>query len=550
MRVKAVPRAPETVATPLMAVLVAADRPFEELDALDRVSGGVLGRAVRAGDFKGRRGDRVLGYGYGGEDPDPTAARTRVGPDRVLFLGVGDSASLTPESLRRASGSAVRAAEDYRVSSLALCPDHLGVGADSTRVQAAVEGLVLASWRFAELRSGEGGGMGVEGGAAGPGGPGAVAETGGGAGAVGGGDGEEPGGLAGAPGGRTPPRVESVVLAGESAAEWVEAVRTGHAFAEGENLARTLQARPGNVATPSHLAAEAERIAAEAGLECEILGPAEMEAERMGALLSVARGSREEPRLIVLRHRGGEAGDAPLVLVGKGLTFDAGGISLKPAKGMEQMKYDMSGGAAVLGAMLAIGRLGLPVNVTAVVPSSENLPGGSATKPGDVVRSRAGKTIEVINTDAEGRLILADALHYAAEWNPAAMVDCATLTGACVIALGHHRSALLGNDEELVEELRAAGDRAAEPCWPLPLDGEYRKQLKSDFADLKNVGGRPAGTITAACFLSEFVGSAPWAHLDIAGTAYGKTKKPYLRNGPAGVPCRLLLEWVRARAGL
>ena len=345
-------------------------------------------------------------------------------------------------------------------------------------------------------------------------------------------------------------RVASATLVGASARGWKEAVRIGHAFAEGENLARTLQARPGNVATPSHLAAEATRIAGESGLECEILGPAEMEDEGMDALLSVARGSVEEPRLIVLRHPGGEEGAAPLVLVGKGLTFDAGGISLKPARGMEKMKYDMSGGAAVLGAMLAIGRLGLPVNVTGVVPSSENLPSGSATKPGDVISSRAGKSIEVINTDAEGRLILADALHYASEWEPAAIVDCATLTGACVVALGHHRSALLGNDEALLEELRAAGDRAGEPCWPLPLDADYRRQLRSDFADLKNVGGRPAGTITAASFLSEFVEDAPWAHLDIAGTAYGKTRKPYLRNGPAGIPCRLLLEWVRARAGV
>ena len=504
MRLEVVSRDPKTVATPLMVVPVASDRPFEELGALDRMAGGVLARAVAAGDFEGRRGDRVPGYG---DD--------REGPDRVLFLGVGEAASLEPEDLRRVGGRAVRAAEAHRVSSLALCVEHLGAAADDAGVQAAAEGLVLASWRFAELRSAEDGGGGAD-----------------------------------SNGERTPPRVESAVLVGTPAPAWDEAVRTGHAFAEGENLARTLQARPGNVATPSHLAAEAERIAAEAGLECEILGPAEMEAERMGALLSVARGSREEPRLIVLRHRGGEAGDAPLVLVGKGLTFDAGGISLKPAKGMEDMKYDMSGGAAVLGAMLSIGRLGLPVNVTAVVPSSENLPGGSATKPGDVVRSRAGKSIEVINTDAEGRLILADALHYAAQWNPAAIVDCATLTGACVIALGHHRSALLGNNEELLAALQAAGDRAAEPCWPLPLDGEYRKQLESDFADLKNVGGRPAGTITAACFLSEFVGSAPWAHLDIAGTAYGRTKKPYLKNGPAGVPCRLLLEWVRARAGL
>ena len=506
MHLEVVPQAPETVATPLMAVMVVSDRPFGQLGVLDRASGGVLSRAVSAGDFKGRKRDLVLGYGD-----------RREGPKRVLFLGVGASASLTPEDLRGAAGRAVRAAEEHRVSSLALCLEHPGGAVDAAGAQAAAEGLVLASWRFGELRSERS-----------PDSAGAADDS---------------------ADDREPPPVESAVLVGGPASGWEEAVRMGRAFAEGENRARTLQARPGNVATPSHLAAEAERVAAEAGLECEVLGPAGMEAEGMGALLSVARGSREEPRLIVLRHRGGEAGAAPLVLVGKGLTFDAGGISLKPAKGMEDMKYDMSGGAAVLGAMLAIGRLGLAVNVTAVVPSSENLPGGSATKPGDVVRSRAGKTIEVINTDAEGRLILADALHYAAGWNPAAIVDCATLTGASVIALGHHRSALLGNDDELLEELRAAGDRAAEPCWPLPLDGEYRKQLKSDFADLKNIGGRPAGTITAACFLSEFVGSAPWAHLDIAGTAYGRTKKPYLKNGPMGVPCRLLLEWVRARAG-
>lgn len=520
MRLEVGSRAPETVATPLMAVLVAADRPLEELDALDRAAGGMLRRAVGAGDFKGREGDRVLGYGDGWEDRAPASAWTGKGPGRVLFMGVGDSASLTPEGLRRAGGGAVRAAEDQRVSELALSLDHLGAAVDAVGVQSAAEGMVLAAWRFGELKS---------------------TRTGGG--------GYEPGDAEGARGERTRPLVESAALVGGGASRWEAPVRIAHAFAEGQNLARTLQARPGNVATPSHLAAEAERIAAEAGLECEILGPRELEAERMGALLAVARGSREEPRLIVLRHRGGEAGAAPLVLVGKGLTFDAGGISLKPPKGMEEMKYDMSGGAAVLGAMLAIGRLGLPVNVTAVVPSSENLPGGSATKPGDVVRSRAGKTIEVINTDAEGRLILADALHYAAEWRPAAIVDCATLTGACVVALGHHRSALLGSDDGLVEELRAAGDRAGEPCWPLPLEGRYRRQLKSDVADLKNVGGRPAGTITAACFLSEFVGSAPWAHLDIAGTAYGKTRKPYLADGPAGVPCRLLLEWVRARAG-
>jgi leucyl aminopeptidase len=273
-----------------------------------------------------------------------------------------------------------------------------------------------------------------------------------------------------------------------------------------------------------------------------------MRDENMHALLAVAQGSAQEPRLIVLEHHGGTRGNAPLVLVGKGLTFDAGGISLKPAKGMEDMKFDMSGGAAVLGALRGIARLGLEVNVVGIVPSSENLVNGSAVKPGDVIGSREGKTIEVINTDAEGRLILADALSYARTFEPAAIVDCATLTGACVIALGHQASAVLGTDDALVDELRAAGDTSGERCWPLPMWPEYRRQLDSHTADLKNVGGRPAGTITAACFLREFVGDAKWAHLDIAGTAYGDGKLPYQRPGGYGAPTRLLIEWVRKRA--
>ncbi len=493
--------APEAVDTPLMAVLVASDRPLEDLNTFDAHFGGVLGSAAALGDFRGRKGDRVPGHHRGTD-----------GPRRVLYLGVGGSGSLTPETVRCAAGEAVRFAERRGLPSLALSLVHLGPGVEARHVQAAAEGMVLAAWRFDGLKS-----------RAGP--------------EAGDGDGRSR-------------LVRSGLIAGAPPHAWDEAVRFGQAFAGAENLARTLQATPGNLATPSRLADEAVRIAADSGLQCEVLGPAEMEEQGMGALLSVARGSDEEPRLIVLEHHGGDAGAAPLVLVGKGLTFDAGGISIKPARGMEKMKYDMSGGAAVLGAMRAIGELDLPVNVKAVVPSSENLLNGSATKPGDVVRSRLGKTIEVINTDAEGRLILADALDYALSWGPAAIVDCATLTGACVVALGHHRSALLGNDEELLGELRHAGDLAAEPCWPLPLDDEYRKQLQSDVADLKNVGGRPAGTITAACFLSEFVGKTPWAHLDIAGTAYGKTKKPYLRDGPAGRPCRLLLEWVRARVGV
>ncbi len=235
--------------------------------------------------------------------------------------------------------------------------------------------------------------------------------------------------------------------------------------------------------------------------------------------------------------------------MGKGLSFDAGGISLKPPGGMENMKFDMSGGAAVIGAMQAVAELGVKANVVGIVPSSENLPSGTATKPGDVIESLAGKTIEVINTDAEGRLILADALAYGAKMNPAAMVDCATLTGAVVVALGHHAAAVFGNDDALVKELVDAGEASGERCWQLPLWPEYRKQLDSTTADLQNIGGRPGGSITAACFLSEFVGEAKWAHLDIAGTAYGDGKLPYQRKGGYGFPTRLLVEWVRRRAG-
>jgi len=250
----------------------------------------------------------------------------------------------------------------------------------------------------------------------------------------------------------------------------------------------------------------------------------------------------------VLRHDGGPDGEAPLVLVGKGLTFDAGGISIKPASGMEEMIFDMSGGAAVIGAMQAVAELNVPLNVVGIVPSAENLLDGRAMKPGDIIGSREGKTIEVVNTDAEGRLILADALSYAQGLNPAAIVDCATLTGSVVIALGHHAAAVFSTDEDLVDELREAGDRSGERCWPLPLWDDYRRQIDSSVADLVNIGGRAGGSITAACFLKEFVGECRWAHLDIAGTAYGEGKLSYQRKGAAGFPTRLLVDWVRSRA--
>jgi leucyl aminopeptidase len=262
--------------------------------------------------------------------------------------------------------------------------------------------------------------------------------------------------------------------------------------------------------------------------------------------MAVAQGSAEEPRFIAIEYKGTEA--APLVLIGKGVTFDTGGISIKPAQSMEDMKYDMSGAAAVLGTFEMLGRLKPRVHVVGLIPSTENMPSGTAVKPGDVVTSHLGKTIEIINTDAEGRLILADALSYARRYDPAAVVDIATLTGAIVVALGHIASGVMGSDEKLVEELRGAGERADERIWPLPLWDDYRDLMKSDIADVKNSGGRPAGSISAGWFLREFVDRFPWAHLDIAGTAYSERDDAARVKGPTGVGVRLFSEFVLARS--
>jgi len=444
--------------------------------------------AVKAGSFRGKPDDELWLAG-------------------VVVLGMGAADECTPECVRTFAGRAVRAAERRRRDSLAVVLPAAGALPNADAVRALAEGLVLASWDFRDLKTGD---------------PAAV-----------------------------PPLVaEAAIWTAEPGGAEAErtALALGVAAARGENFARRLQSLPGNRMTPTLLAEAAAGMAKRVGIQVEIWGPERLKAERMHALLSVSMGSDQEPRLIIFRYDGGSPGDAPVALVGKGLTFDAGGISIKPAAGMEDMKYDMSGGAAVIGAMQAIAEARLPINVLGVVPSSENLLNGRANKPGDVIDSRAGKTIEVINTDAEGRLILADALAWTVEQGPSAVVDCATLTGACVIALGHHASALFSEDEALRDELCRAGERSGERCWPLPLWDVYRKQLDSAVADLKNVGGRPGGSITAARFLKEFVGETAWAHLDIAGTAYGTEPASYQRKGAFGVPTRLLFEWVRSRS--
>ena len=494
------------VQTPLLAVPLFQGEvgPSNALDALDALTGGQIGEVRERGDFRGKKDETLLLYPRSGAG----------GAERLLLVGMGKADELNRERLRRAAATATKRAVKLRAPRLAFvlpvaASERNGFEAGEV-ARALAEGAVLGGYTFDELKSQA--------------------------------DEKE----------EAPAEVSELVLvaaAGAATREAEAGARLGGILGRAENLARTLGNLPGNIATPTYLAETAERIASEHGMQVTILGPDELRQEGMGALLGVAQGSDQEPRLIVLEHRRGNSDEKPLVLLGKGLTFDAGGISIKPAERMEEMKFDMCGGAAVLGAMQAIGELGVERNVVGVVPASENLLSGSSMKPGDILKSHLGKTIEIVNTDAEGRLILADALSYLRRFDPAAVVDAATLTGACVIALGNQASGVMGNDEGLIEELRAAGDRVGERVWPLPMHEEYREQLKSDYADIKNSGGRPAGTITAGWFLRDFVGEFPWAHLDIAGTAWGEGKLPYQRKGATGVPTRLFVEWVLTRAG-
>jgi leucyl aminopeptidase len=339
-------------------------------------------------------------------------------------------------------------------------------------------------------------------------------------------------------------KVTLLVADKDEAAAASAGLARGAAIAEGVTLARELANRPGNHCTPTLLAAEARKMARANGLKVEVLERKQIEALGMGSFLAVAKGSDEPPRFIVMHYQGAAKGQAPLVLVGKGITFDSGGISLKPGEGMDEMKFDMGGAASVVGTMRAVAQLKPKVNLIGVVAACENLPSGRALKPGDVVTSLSGQTIEVLNTDAEGRLILCDALTYVERFKPAAVVDIATLTGACVVALGHVHSGLFSADDGLAGELLAAADASLDTAWRMPLDEDYEEGLKSNFADVANIAGRPGGAITAAVFLKRFTSKLRWAHLDIAGTAWKSGKD----KGATGRPVGLLTHWVLANA--
>jgi leucyl aminopeptidase len=471
---------------------------------VDRLYDGAITRVLESNDFAGRKTDNLIVY-----PPNPDCAIRR-----VLLVGAGKREDHTVERLRRAVGSAVRVAERMAIRELCVSVGHVHhlseTMGDYYAGLAAVEAAMLASWNYRDLKTQH----------------------------------ED-----------SAPRasLDAVTIVAHDdnqLSDLERAVRHGTITGRGENVARDLQQRPGNIATPTFVAERAREIAGQLDLKITVLDRAQMREENLHALLAVAQGTQEEPRFVVLEYHGGDQDAKPLVLVGKGVTFDSGGISIKPAERMEDMKYDMSGAAAVIGAMHAIAQLELKVNVIALTPLTENLPSGTALKPGDVIRSHLGKSIEIVNTDAEGRLILADTLSWASRYDPAAIVDCATLTGACVIALGHHAIGLMGNNGQLIDQVRAAGQRTGERCWPLPLWDDYREQIDSTIADMKNSGGRAAGAITAGWFLKEFVADeTPWVHLDIAGTAYRDEAVPYLRKGAAGVPTRLLIDWVRSRAG-
>ena len=323
------------------------------------------------------------------------------------------------------------------------------------------------------------------------------------------------------------------------------AAKTGQAIANGMALTRELGNLPGNICTPSYLASEAKKLGKNTALKVTVLGQKQIEDLKMGSFLSVAKGSRQAPKLIVMEYHGGKKPGNPVVLVGKGITFDSGGISIKPGAAMDEMKFDMCGAASVFGTLSAVAELKLPINVVGIVPTCENLPDGNANKPGDIVTSMSGQTIEILNTDAEGRLILCDALTYSEKFKPKAVIDIATLTGACIVALGHQASGLLGNDQALLDKLISASNKSDDRAWQLPLWDEYQEQLKSNFADMANIGGREAGTITAACFLSRFAKKFKWAHLDIAGVAWDSGAN----KGATGRPVPLLVNYLMGESG-
>ena len=433
------------------------------LKAADKLLNGAISHAIKSGDLSSKFKTSQLFLNAG------------AGPDRILVIGTGAADKLSGRKYRQliqAAWSQISSNPGSNVLNQLTTADTTCLDVHS-KVRLTVEAMVQACYRFDQFKTD-------------------VKDV--------------------------PPSTNMILVADTKAQAQLE---QSFATAQAMNLCRDLGNLPGNVCTPSYLAEQAHKLAAHSDkVTTEVLEEADMETLGMHSLLSVGKGSAEPSKLIIINYKGGEEGDQPHVLVGKGITFDSGGISIKPGAAMDEMKYDMCGAASVIGAMQAVIEMGLKANVVVIVASAENMPSSTASKPGDIYTTMSGKTVEVLNTDAEGRLVLCDALTYAERFNPKTVVDVATLTGACIIALGHHTSAVLSNDDEFAASLMIAGTQAFDSAWQLPMGEEYQEQLDSNFADLGNIGGRSAGAITAACFLSRFTESFTWAHLDIAGTAW------------------------------
>ena len=460
-------------------------------ERLNAAAQGYLSKVLQQGDMSGKAGQTLVLHGAQG-----------VSCERVLLVGCGKQDQFDDAQFRKASGAAVQALQKTGAETAVCYLNQLDVrGRDGYwKVRQGLELAQHTGYRFEQTKSKKSGRR---------------------------------------------PALKQLSFAAPKSSQHSAAQRAvddAGAVAEGVALARDLANLPGNLCTPSYLAEQALGLRdGHNKLKVKVLEEADMEKLGMGALLSVSRGSRQPAKLIVIEYRGAKTN--PIVLVGKGLTFDAGGISLKPAADMDEMKYDMCGGASVLGALLACARLGLPLHVIGVAPCSENMPDGDANKPGDIVTSLGGQTIEILNTDAEGRLILCDALTYCERFDPDVVIDIATLTGACVVALGKHASGLFGNDQPLIDALLRAGETSGDRAWQMPLWDDYQKQLDSNFADIANIGGRGGGAVTAACFLSRFAKKFRWAHLDIAGTAWKSGKE----KGATGRPVPLLMQYLLDR---
>jgi leucyl aminopeptidase len=485
--------APEKLKTDCIAVGVFASAKLSAAArALDTACKSRISGILKQGDFDARPGSTLMLYDLSG-----------IASKRVLLIGLGTEGAATAKELRDAVRGAMRAMQDASLNEVALYLADIPVKQRTEQwiiMQAAIVSLETA-YRFDRLKSKS----------------------------------------------RDERKKLKRVIFGllRESKSAISALERGIAIGEGVNFARELGNLPPNICTPSYLAEQARALGRMQKLKVTVLERVTMKKLGMGSLLSVSDGSRQPPKLITIEYHGGPKKQKPVVLVGKGVTFDTGGISLKPGAEMDEMKYDMSGAGSVLGTMSAVAAMKLPLNVVGVIPATENMPDGNATRPGDVVTSMSGQTIEILNTDAEGRLILCDALTYSERFDPAAVIDIATLTGACVIALGHVASGLFANDNELAEEVIAAGVTAWDRVWRMPVWEDYQEQLKSNFADMANIGGRPAGSVTAACFLARFTKKFKWVHLDIAGTAWKSGRE----KGSTGRPVPLLTQFLMTRAG-